>query len=299
MNSWTLLGAGAIGGLLACQLTDAHIPVQLALRPCPDLPNQRRITLIRGDRTQTYTLPVLQPDQNIQQLILTTKTWQSQEALEPLQERLAEVAAILVIQNGMGITDWLLQQFPQATLLVGTTTQGAYREPPDRLIHAGIGDTWIGPLRNSDAEPGQQIIRQWQQQGMAVTWDDTIRERLWIKLGINCAINPLTVIYGCRNGELLQIPEALSLMESLCEEFTQVYQAQFQQLPRENLFVTARRVAEQTATNISSMRQDVLRGNPTEIEAINGYLAREARRYGIACPANETTLRRLRMQHQG
>lgn len=298
MTSWTLLGAGAIGGLLACQLTDAHIPVQLALRPCSAPPNQQRIALIRCERTQTYNVPVQQPDQNIRQLILTTKTWQSQEALEPLQERLDEVAAILVIQNGMGITDWLLQQFPQATLLAGTTTHGAYREPPDRLIHAGIGDTWIGPLRDSDAESGQQIIRQWQQQGMAVTWDETIRERLWIKLGINCAINPLTVIYGCRNGELLQIPKALSLMESLCEEFTQVYQAQFQQLPEENLFAIAKRVAEQTGTNISSMRQDVLKGNRTEIEAINGYLVREARRHGIACPVNEAVSRQLTMRCQ-
>lgn len=299
MNPWTLSGAGAIGGLLACQLSDAAIPVRLALRPTkPDAagispPPQRSIELVRGETSQTYTFPTLQPEDVISHLILTTKTWQSREALAAIRAQIANDAVILVLQNGMGTADWLTEQFPEATLLAGTTTHGAYREAPNRVIHAGKGDIWIGPLRTQDATVGNQILGEWQQREMQVSWDEAIIQRLWLKLGINCAINPLTVLYDCRNGELLDNAEALETMALVCEEFTQVYKAHFQREPAENLFALAKNVARQTAANISSMRQDVLKGNPTEIDAINGYLVQQARCYGVYCPANEKILTRL------
>ena len=58
---WTILGAGAIGGLLACQLQRAGIPVQLALRPPPDQkppPARRDIVLVaNGDACHQNNVP--------------------------------------------------------------------------------------------------------------------------------------------------------------------------------------------------------------------------------------------------
>ena len=38
--------------------------------------------------------------------------------------------------------------------------------------------------------------------------------------------------------------------------------------------------------NIASMRQDLLKGKPTEIDHMNGAVVELGRRYGIACPVN-------------
>ena len=46
-------------------------------------------------------------------------------------------------------------------------------------------------------------------------------------------------------------------------------------------------VARRTGANRSSMLQDVERGAPTEIEALNGAVAREGRRLGIPTPVNQ------------
>jgi 2-dehydropantoate 2-reductase len=45
-------------------------------------------------------------------------------------------------------------------------------------------------------------------------------------------------------------------------------------------------VAQSTADNISSMFQDVLRGAPTEVDAINGAVVRKGEEKKICTPVN-------------
>ena len=52
-----------------------------------------------------------------------------------------------------------------------------------------------------------------------------------------------------------------------------------------------REVAQKTAVNRSSMFQDILRGAPSEIEAINGAVVREGERLDVPTPVNESLWR--------
>jgi 2-dehydropantoate 2-reductase len=53
-------------------------------------------------------------------------------------------------------------------------------------------------------------------------------------------------------------------------------------------------VCRATATNISSMLQDIRAGRPTEIEAINGAVVRLAESLQLPVPVNEELLRQVR-----
>ncbi|HET7090219.1 MAG TPA: ketopantoate reductase C-terminal domain-containing protein, partial [Anaerolineae bacterium] len=59
-------------------------------------------------------------------------------------------------------------------------------------------------------------------------------------------------------------------------------------LPYADPFERARQVAQATATNRSSMLQDVLKGRPTEIDAINGKIVERGRAVDIPTPINAT-----------
>jgi 2-dehydropantoate 2-reductase len=157
--------------------------------------------------------------------LVTTKSQQTATALTALRTRLHPAANILILQNGLqGFAD-ARRLLPDHRLLAGTTTEGVNRPKPGQWVHAGAGFTWIGPWSTStrlDASAADLWLNALQQAGMQCAYDAAIEQRLWHKLLINCVINPLTVMFDCRNGELLQLPAAQRLMELLCVEAVQI-----------------------------------------------------------------------------
>jgi 2-dehydropantoate 2-reductase len=109
---------------------------------------------------------------------------------------------------------------------------------------------------------------------------------IWGKLVVNAAINPLTALLKVKNGELVKRPSAREMMKVLAEETAQVAYAEKVDLPFKDPIAAVEDVAQKTAANTSSMLQDVLRGAPTEIDAICGAVVNIARRHEIQTPAN-------------
>ena len=50
---------------------------------------------------------------------------------------------------------------------------------------------------------------------------------------------------------------------------------------------------------MSGTLQDLRKGRPTEVDYLNGYVAREGRRAGVAAPAHETVAKWIREVERG
>ncbi len=109
---------------------------------------------------------------------------------------------------------------------------------------------------------------------------------IWGKLVINAAINPLTGILRVPNGKLLELPSAREMMKALAKETAQVAEAEKVELPFPDPIAAAEEVARRTGANHSSMLQDVLRGAPTEIDAICGAVVKTSQKHDINTPMN-------------
>lgn len=271
MKTWYLLGAGAIGGLFACQLQAAGFHVKIVTRSLSEQAYQ--ITLAKDNREQLFRFSIWPKGEPIEQLILSTKTYHSLDAMQSVLPFLADRCQILVLQNGMGVAEKLAEMLPNATILAASTTHGAYRVGKDHIVHAGVGQTWLGPLEKNTLSTAKAICSAWAAQGVPIEWDEGIQQRRWLKLAINCAINPLTLIYDCKNGALLKHTDAITTMKKVCQEFSAVYQAKFNHLlfeagdPQNTasyepvhhnvdahaIWQTVENVLRQTANNISSI----------------------------------------------
>ena len=282
-STWHVLGAGAIGCLWAVHLKKAGFPVRLILRNPARLEVFQQISGITLDgELYSVEAETAASQTPIDQLLITTKSIDTQAALNSIRPRLLKSARIIVLQNGLGPQQWVCEQFPKADIVWGSTTDGAWLKAPFELIHAGQGITKLGSPQGTAA-----WLNQLQTGLLQVEIDHQIETTLWQKLAINCAINPLTALKQCQNGELARNPEYLTEMTQLCHEIEQVSAAAGLQLFQQPLIEQACRVAELTGDNYSSMLQDIRHQRKTEIEHISGYLCSIAQKLGIPVPANQ------------
>jgi len=278
--SWHVLGAGSLGSLWATRLLRAGVQVQLILRDPQRLAAYRQaggLTLVEAGQASLHAIAAsdLSDPAPIARLLLACKAYDAAEAIAAVAHRLAPGAEVILLQNGLGSQDDVAQQLPGRRCLPASSTEGAFRDGDWRVVFAGQGHTWIGDPR--DATP-PAWLSDLQRGQIPHTWSPDILARLWRKLALNCAINPLTVLHGCRNGELVRHCHEV---EALCAELVQLLIGSGQAEAARDLHHEVWRVIEATAANYSSMYQDVAAGRRTEISYLLGYACAAAEGAGL------------------
>ncbi|GGK80412.1 ketopantoate reductase family protein [Amphritea balenae] len=291
---WHILGAGAIGLLWADKLIRSGHQVTLILRNQDKLDQYSGEFSITDDGQETrhkVDAQLASEAEPVSNLLITTKSFASTAAFNSVKSRTSDSTRVLLLHNGMGPQQQLVEENPTLEVWAGSTTDGAYFSAPFILIRAGKGETRIGRLSQQGSE---QLFNELNCDQNPLLLETDIISVLWRKLAINCAINPLTALFNCRNGELLKYDDRRAAMAQICKEVEQVASALNITLFDCKLMEQAWNIAELTGQNHSSMQQDVSQGRPTEIETITGYLCQEAERMGINVPANQMTLDAIR-----
>jgi 2-dehydropantoate 2-reductase len=213
--------------------------------------------------------------------LVLVKGWQTERAARQLYTCLDEEGLALTLQNGLGNREILVGALDLQRVALGVTTLGATLLAPG-LARLG-GDGPVAIEAHPRLGPLEVILRT---AGFAVNVVEDARSLVWGKLVISAAINPLTALLRVTNGELLKRPAARSLMGELAREAAAVARALGVGLPFEGPENAAEDVARRTSANRSSMLQDVLRGAPTEIDAICGAIVRAGEAAGLPTPVN-------------
>jgi 2-dehydropantoate 2-reductase len=122
--------------------------------------------------------------------------------------------------------------------------------------------------------------------GLDVDIVDEVSGLVWDKLAVNAAVNPLTALLRVPNGALVESEWARRLMGQAAQEVAAVTAAQQITLRFPDAAGRVEQAARLTASNHSSMLQDVLRHAETEIEAICGAVVRAGETWGVPTPVN-------------
>jgi 2-dehydropantoate 2-reductase len=293
-----IVGTGAMGSLFAARLASAGYDVTMlgTWKEGLDALRSNGVGFIDAGGEE-HRLAVHATDDprecsGARQALVLVKAWQTERAARQLAECLAGDGLAVTLQNGLGNRETLIQSLGPARVALGSTTTGATLLAAGKVKAGGEGP--ISIERNPDLGPLEDVLRS---AYFNVQIVEDARSLIWGKLVINSAINPLTALLRVPNGELLERPTARELMRTLAHETAQVARAEQIDLSFSDPAAAAEDVARRTATNRSSMLQDVERGAPTEIDAICGAIVRIAQKHEVPTPANWTCWQLVRALH--
>lgn len=248
--------------------------------------------------------------------LVMVKAWQLEAVLTELKQQgwLGKRETLILSHNGLGAAEALLQQEHGWQLYDLVTTHGAWRPQRTISVHAGRGESWLGPRysamkhrpqaaqRTSDPYPGHTDparppawFKTFAQALPPVEWDPSVYYKRLEKLAINCAINPLATLANGVNGILRgdgpQHEGYDRKIQDICAEVAAVYP----ELKAERLYERVQKVLRATAGNHCSMLQDIKAGRRTEIDYLNGHICATGQQQQIATPLNCELATKIRL----
>lgn len=295
-----IIGVGAMGSLFAGRISPltevlmlGNWPEQLAKL------NEQGLRLIHPDGQESRievkaTNDTKEAGQADLALVLV-KGWQTERAAGQAKEIVGDSGLALTLQNGLGNLEILVKTVGKSQASLGVTSEGATMIGPGVVRHAGRGLTH---LANTPETAGrlEEIAELFNSAGFTTHLVESATSLVWGKLAVNAGINPLTALLQVPNGYLYENPVAQALMCQAAEEAAAVAQALGIDLPFESASERTIEVAKATATNRSSMAQDIARGMPTEIDTISGAISRYGQKYDVRTPINNILIRLVKAQ---
>jgi len=291
-----VLGAGAVGGYFGAALARSGLDVTLIGRPAQVAAIERDgICVVTADgewSARPAASAAAAAAQGADVVLLTVKTPDSEAAARALAPHLAADARILSLQNGVDNAARVGAVVPNP-VYAAVVYVGCYVEAPGRVRHTGRGDLVLGVPRavagRGDAAGDlSALAAMFARAGVACPIAADIDAALWAKLALNCAFNAVSALGRARYGRMVQTAPVRAIMEEAIRETVAVARADGVVLDAAGQIAAAQALAAAMEGQHSSTAQDIARGRPTEIDALNGYVVARGAALGIATPVNRT-----------
>jgi 2-dehydropantoate 2-reductase len=301
-------GAGALGSVFGGLLAQAGWPVVLFGRPEHTDVVRRdglRIEGLFGEHVVRGVDAVSDPTAlrgAFDTVLVTVKSYDTADVVRAVARHLAPDGVLVCLQNGLGNLECAADVVGAPRVLGARVIFGAELLGAGRVrVTVNAAPVLVGSPDRADATRCARA-RTWADHfataGIPSEPTDDLMAELWAKVFYNAALNPLGALLGVPYGYLPGDPDARVLMDRAIDEAFAVARAEGIALRWPD--ATAYRalfydeLVPTTAAHRSSMLQDLERGRPTEIDAINGYVTRRGDALGVAAPVNATLTHMIR-----
>ena len=289
-----VMGAGAVGCYYGGMLALAGVPVTLIGRARHvDAMRRSGLVIERGNRRDVVRVEAATGAEAVRSasvVLVCVKSPDTTHAAVVMKPHLRADSVVVSLQNGVENAQWIAEAIDQV-VLAAVVWVGAYMEGPGIVRHNGRGDLVLGVTRTcanrADAAARvQQIAVMFEHAGVKCPIAADIEAALWSKLIVNCGFNAISALGRARYGRMAQEPAIRELMEATVRESLAVARAAGVALDEKDMLASMWRTAEAMSSQYSSTAQDILRGKPTEVDMLNGYIARRAAELGVDAPVN-------------
>jgi len=222
--------------------------------------------------------------------IVCVNGYNTRQAAEAAGGMLAEEGCVLTLQNGLGNLEVLTEVVGEGRIVGGLTFHSADLQAPGKVRHTNKGPTYLGELDHNKTPRLETIRSAMERAGMQPQVEDDIIATIWGKFVLNCSINPLCAIADLRPGHIREVEAFDEFQSKIIEEVLALIEAKGVVLADPDPLATIKAYSAKKFHRVS-MQQHLLRARPTEIDSLNGYVARESERLGLKAPYNDALTR--------
>ncbi len=292
MASIAIIGVGAVGSLLAYMARRARPTVIYRSRIYGEaIRCFGGIAVQVGDEDHVVEVDHYMvgdaPGNHYDYVFMAVKAYDTRSAVDEALRIVRSDGVVVVVQNGIGglelVEEATKNRKPRVSVAGGVLTYGATRIRAGIARVTGVGELIIG-YRGRKPDERLRRIAGFLEGNVRIVED--IEPYRWLKLIVNAVINPLTTLLNAPNRVVVEVEEAWKIAEIIVDEALALTNKLGIKLPVDDVLGYVRRVAEATGDNISSMLQDIRAGRKTEVDHINGAIARLARENNIEAPVN-------------
>ena len=287
-----VLGAGAVGCYFGGMLARGGTAVTLIARPARAEAIQREGLFLDAVHFQGR-VPVaasahLSAVKNAQSVLFCVKTVDTETAAQELRPHLAPGVLVISLQNGVDNVE-RIRSASGIEAVRGVVYVAAEMTGPARVKHSGRGDLILA--RENEAKrlaKVQALAGLFEQAGVPCRVSSQIEVEQWTKMVMNCAFNAISALARANYGAIAHNTLVQAVMKQAISEAVAVARAAGVPMNNVDMQAAGSKLGDAMAKATSSTAQDIVRGKPTEIDSLNGYVVRRGKELGVATPVNQT-----------
>lgn len=296
-----VVGAGAVGGYFGGMFANAGAPVVLIGRKqFVEAVNQNGLVIDRTDARDKIRVEAsieMAAVRNASLILFSVKSTDTELAARQMEPFVSPDTIVVSMQNGVDNADRIRSATNISAISAAVYVAASVPEP-GQIKHLARGDVIVGPPN----EITKQVAEIFGRAGIGCKISTNIEGEMWTKLLCNCALNAISALGHARYGQLAASDNARHLMQAVVDEIMAVARAAKIDLPNidnsKEGMAAAMEIATQMSGALSSTAQDLNRGRPTEIDSLNGYIARRGAELGVNVPVNQALFTLVKLAEQ-
>ena len=291
-----VLGAGAMGCLFGGLMAEKGLDVVLidVWKDHVDAINKNGLKMDGhgGDRfikiKATTNPSTLKP---VDAIIIMCKATALKTALTNAKNIIGDQTMLMSFQNGIGHEAIMQEIAGKDKVLGGTTTQASNIIGPGHIKNHGSLPSWIGEYEGGMSDRVSDLAETFTAHNLETIAVTDIKKRKWMKLFALTAIGPLSSVFDLHHTDLYITNKnqkvSRNLGKQIILETRAVAKADGVDVTEDECLEMFNKIVDSKQTNKSSMCFDILNKRKTEIEFINGAVAKIGKSHGIKTPMND------------
>jgi 2-dehydropantoate 2-reductase len=285
-----IVGAGGIGGIYGASLAKAGADVTFIARGAHLAAMRANGLKIEGDRGEIHIQPTQATDDpasigTVDYVIFCVKLWDVESAGEAIKPMVGPQTAVIPQQNGVDAHERLIPILGRDAVMGGTAWVTGSIVAPGVVRQTGTYQRLIyGELDGRMSQRGQALANLGAEAGFAGEFEPDVLVPIWEKF---LGIVPLSSVNSLTRAPLgiyREDPELWALCEASLKETVAVGRAEGVALAPDSVDKVLGQLRSMPPHHMTSMCNDLLRGNRIELPWFAGKVVELGKKHGIPTP---------------